>query len=107
MYVNLHNEHFDPHRNFAFLRHVDGELLLIAVNFDNRAVELDINIPADAFNLLGLPQLKNVKATDLLSGIPQLTSLSEGTPSRVNVAAKNAVVLQITYNKTKAHTTKK
>jgi glycosidase len=107
MYVNLQNDHFNPHRNFAFLRHVKGELLLIVANFGNEAVELDINIPIDAFNFLNLPQLKNVKAIDLLTGTPQLTSLVADSPTRVNVEAKNAVVLQITYKKRKADTTKK
>lgn len=107
MYVNLQNVHFNPHRNFAFLRHVKGELLLIVANFGNEAAELDINIPIDAFNFLNLPQLKNVKAIDLLTGTPQLTSLVVDSPTRVNVEAKNAVVLQITYKKRKADTTKK
>lgn len=97
MYVNLQNPSFNPHNNYAFLRHVEGELLLIAVNFSNENHELDINVPHDAFNLLKLPEMRIVKAMDLISETPQMTSLCREKPSRVYVAAKSAVVLQINY----------
>ncbi|MDH6353771.1 glycosidase [Dysgonomonas sp. PH5-45] len=49
MYVNYRNEHFDPSKQFAYLRASEGELLLVVVNFDDKDVRLKINIPAEAY----------------------------------------------------------
>lgn len=49
MYVNYENSAFDSTKQYAFLRFFNGELLLIAVNFQDKDVEITINIPKEAF----------------------------------------------------------
>ena len=61
-YVNYVNPKFNPHRHYAFLRSYDDVTLLIVVNFDQKASEVEINIPQHAFDLLDMPQ-GIVKAT--------------------------------------------
>ena len=62
MYVNQHLQ-----RQYVFLRHDNSDLLLIAVNFDGEPVNINVNIPAHAFDYLQMKEHK-AKASDLLSG---------------------------------------
>ena len=62
MYINQH-----LHRQYVFLRRADSDLLLIAVNFDGEPANINVNIPAHAFDYLQMKEHK-AKATDLLSG---------------------------------------
>jgi glycosidase len=48
MYANYENPPFDPTKQFVYLRAYKNELLLIAINFDDKEVEVTINIPLAA-----------------------------------------------------------
>ena len=61
-------EGFDKQQHFAFIRHIKGETLLVVVNFHDRAQEIHVRIPNDAFVYLGLEEKANANATDLLTG---------------------------------------
>ena len=63
MYVNGQYQ-----RQYAFLRKVGSEVLLVVVNFDDLPTTMDVTIPAHAFDYLKLKERKNVTAVDLLSG---------------------------------------
>lgn len=102
MYVNLDNPGIDPHRQFVFIRHHRDDRLLIAVNFDDKAVTLDVNIPQAAFDMCGLPDTSaadgtygKLTATDLLTGDKMSLTLSPGCPASMRVGARGAVVLAI------------
>ena len=61
-------EGFDKQQHFAFIRHIKGETLLVVVNFHDRAQEIHVRIPNDAFVYLGMEEKANANATDLLTG---------------------------------------
>jgi len=61
MYVNGHLQ-----RQYAFLRRTEGEILLVVANFHNDKVTVGVNIPAHAFDYLGIKE-KKVIAVDLLT----------------------------------------
>lgn len=65
MYVNLRNPDFNPHRQFAFLRYSEDEILLIVVNFDNSPLKIGVIIPDLAFNLANIEE-GEYETTDLL-----------------------------------------
>jgi glycosidase len=67
MYVNPQTWKFNPRHEFAFLRKFEDEVLLVVVNFGADRVNTSVNIPAHAFDFLGLPE-KEVRAIDLLTG---------------------------------------
>lgn len=91
-YVNYENQHFNPKRQFAYFRHTQQEIMLIAVNFDNIDVDIEINIPAHALNHIGL-QPNNYRFLDILSGNIGTIILSPQSPAKVNVKAQNAIIL--------------
>lgn len=56
MYVNPPSDHFDPHRQYAFLRATDEEWILVCVNFDDVPRDIRLRIPSHAFGYLGIPK---------------------------------------------------
>jgi len=67
MYVNPQTWKFNPRHEFAFLRKFEDEVLLVVVNFGADRINTSVNLPAHAFDFLGLPE-KEVRAIDLLTG---------------------------------------
>ena len=67
MYVNPWSDHFDPRKNFAFLRKKEDEALLVVLNFSSEARDLGVCIPGHAFDFLHMPE-EEVSVTELWSG---------------------------------------
>ncbi len=86
MYVNRHLE-----RQYAFLRHAEGELLLVVVNFEDRDVVVDVNIPAHAFEYLDMKEKKLI-ATDLLSKERLAMSLRKDGSVRMDISSRGGRV---------------
>lgn len=99
MYVNLSNPHFDPHRQYAYMRHWGNETILIAVNFADSPVDIEINIPQHAFDFLGIKE-SDYKAEELLSGEKNTVSLSASKPFACHIGANSAVMWKITTTET-------
>jgi len=93
MYVNLQNPRFNPHNNFAFLRHTEDEIILVAVNFGREATSMSINIPDHAFDFVGIPD--NIPARDeLLWGRKVAATLKRGESLRINLEASDAIAIR-------------
>ncbi len=68
MYVNGDNPHFDARKQYAFLRKKDNELLVIIVNFCDRAVDVGVKLPQHAFDLWNIWQQEQYSAKEFLTG---------------------------------------
>lgn len=97
MYVNPQSEHFNPHRQYAFLRHEGDELLLICANFDHTPADVRIRIPQHAFDYLHLPVISQAQATELISGHTTTVTLTPECEIPVHVEADGGVILKISY----------
>ena len=89
MYVNGSLEH-----QYVFLRKAGHDLLLVAVNFDDYAVAIDINIPAHAFDFLKVKE-GVYEATDLLTKDKDTLGLKRDGVVRMTLDARDAVVLKM------------
>ena len=89
MYVNG-----SYHRQYMFLRKSKTSQLLVVANFDDMPVTLDVQIPAHAFEFLGLRE-KAYMATDLLSGQVSPMNLKADQSVSVTVPARYAVVYKL------------
>ena len=89
MYVNGHLE-----RQYAFLRYAEGELLLVVTNFEDRDMVTDVNIPAHAFDYLGIKE-KKVIGTDLLTKEKLAMSLRKDGSVRMEIKARSGRVWKI------------
>ena len=94
MYVNLRQEGFNPHSNFAFLRYKGDDILLIVVNFDAEGKYLNINVPELAFRMAEIEEGERT-ATDLLWGKTQHFSFNSQEPVRLYIGGADALVLPI------------
>jgi hypothetical protein len=89
MYVNPQLE-----RQYVFLRKAGKDLLLVAVNFDDYAVAIDVNIPAHAFDYLKIEE--GVYPTiDLLTKEKEDTELKRDGSIRLTMDARGGYVLKM------------
>ncbi len=94
MYANLRNPQFNPGKQYAFLRRIENDLILVVANFDSKDVEVEINIPQHVFELYGLQETLDVKAEGLLTGYPHHISFATGRPTHMLVPANNGRMLK-------------
>lgn len=100
MYVNLRKPGFNPHRQFAFLRYTDEEILLFVVNFDAMAASVSLNIPDLAFDMAGIAEGK-LSEKDLLWDKEVDFSVKRGMPVSLEVGAYDALILPLQKFNTK------
>ena len=89
MYVNGHLQ-----RQYAFLRKADNDLLLVVVNFEDHDVDVDVNLPAHAFDYLRLKE-STAMAADLLTKEKQSMLLRPDGSVRMNIAARSGRVWKV------------
>jgi glycosidase len=93
MYVNNDNTKFDTHREYAYLRCDDEELLLIVVNFANHEIVTEINIPQHAFDYLHITQ-GLYDTIDMLSEETAKIMLNWSTPVTLKMSANGAAIVR-------------
>ena len=93
MYVNGHLQ-----RQYAFLRKADNDLLLVVVNFADQDVDVDVNLPAHAFDYLKLKAC-TAMATDLLTKEKQSMLLHPDGNVRMNIPARSGRVWKVKCKK--------
>ena len=89
MYVNSQYQ-----RQYVFLRKAGTELLLVAVNFDDVPMTMNVTIPAHAFDYLKMKE-KQCQAVDLLTGTKLKLKLERDTMIPVSMEPRGGVVLKI------------
>ena len=95
MYANYENSNFNSHRQYAFLRKMKKELILVVVNFDESPAEIGIQIPAHAFEFLEIAEKDSIKATDLLTGKKEAISLSPAQQITTQVEGFSGKILKV------------
>ena len=66
----------------------------MAVNFDDQPVSIAVNLPAHAFDFLGIPE-KQYTATDLLGGGKQTLQLKKDGCLALQLEERGSVVLKM------------
>ena len=95
MYANPSSANFNVGKHYAFIRKKGKEMLLVAVNFDNQSVRVNVNIPDHAFQWLNIPE-RIVRMTDLLTDFSTEALLQKGTPVMMELPEHGARVWKIT-----------
>ncbi len=95
-YANQQNDFFNPERQFVYIRQYKDELLLIAVNFDDKDVSVAINIPHEAFDFLKIQSNIKYKCIDLLDGAYKFTGVLHSTQAfRLQLQANNGRIIKL------------
>ena len=94
MYVN-YNQGMNEHRQFAFLRKKDRELIFVIANFDDQPARSWVKIPAHAFDCLDIPVSdKERECKDLLTGKKEKKVLIPDGTLYVELPANSGKVLK-------------
>ena len=93
MYDN--QDTMDTRRQFAYLRHIDGEVTLVVVNFGDENVDTAVRIPQHALDCAGMPAGK-CTCKNLLTDEESWVKLSGDTTIRVHIEAHGATLLRFT-----------
>lgn len=80
-------------RQYAFIRKVSTETLLVVANFSSAEVNTTVNIPSHAFEWLSLEE-KSVKAKDLITGNSLDLALKKDAPLCLTIPSYGALVLK-------------
>lgn len=96
MYANPCSQVFDSNVIYAFLRKSEDALALVAVNFSGEEKSANINIPAHAFEYLGIVECE-ANACDLLSGEEHPITISKSSPVHVTMPPYSGVILKMTF----------
>ena len=88
MYANGHLQ-----RQYAFIRKHGTEAILVIANFADQATTVNVNIPAHAFDYLGLSE-KNAQVTDLLTDAKYRLQLKRDESVQVEVPSNGAAILK-------------
>lgn len=91
MYVNYENQHFNPHRQYAYMRASEREVVLVVVNFDSEKADVGINIPAHAFECLKMSPGQRF-ASELLTGERRRLTLAPDVQLELSVQPHGAVL---------------
>ena len=98
MYVNHQSHQFNPYKQFVFLRKADDEVLLVVANFDQERVQINVTIPAHAFDFLGITE-QEVEMTDLLSGFTKVVDLKRDGQVALDVEANYGRIYKFNIKK--------
>ena len=89
MYVN--QDSLDTNRQYAYLRHHQGEMTLVVVNFDDKCLDTSIRIPQHALDCAQMAQ-GNYECEELFTNCLKTSSLKEDTLFEVHVLPHHATV---------------
>ena len=92
MYVN--HDTLDPQRQYTYLRHYDGEMTLIVVNFGDQEVNTAIRIPQHALDCAQMAPGKHM-AEELYTGDTAQVNLSGDSMFPVHIEANGFVMWKI------------
>ena len=88
MYANGHLQ-----RQYAFIRKHGTEAILVIANFADQATTVNVNIPAHAFDYLGLSE-KNAQVTDLLTDTKSRLHFKRDESVQIEVPSNGAAILK-------------
>lgn len=95
MYVNQGGWQMNEHRQYAFLRKSDKEVVLVVVNFEDIPIRVSVNIPQHAFDFLKMPCMPKCEAKDLLTGKNEKVSFTAEKPTTLDLPARGGKMLRI------------
>lgn len=96
-FANFGNPHFNTHKQFAYFRKYEDELLLCLINFHDKPIDLHTQIPPEAFQYLGISEGESYAAVNLLhpdQAFP-VQLLSSSTPYRIFMPPWEGKILKL------------
>lgn len=97
MPANYENPAFNSIKQFAFVRGIDQEFLIVLVNFSDEEEEVTLITPDDVFNFFGITMHGTCIAVPLLSGKKEQLVFNFYSPLKVKLGANNGEIYKISF----------
>lgn len=94
MYANIDGWKFNQDKQYTFIRKYKKELILIAVNFEDKKVDVEINIPQHAFEYLQIEENPAIEGVDLITGNKRDYSLVSHKETFVSIPKYGAKIIK-------------
>ncbi len=94
MYVNPLSPHFNPHRQYAFLRSDGKDAILVVTNFTDQPLNTAVVLPQHAFDYMELKTRENVTLKDLLTGQTFKSDIRPDSAVRMRIEPQSGVVVK-------------
>lgn len=96
-FANFDNHKFNSHEQFAYIRQYDGELILIVLNFHDKDLDTEINIPFEAFQYLEINEDEKYSCKNLLNEEEKFgtVKLSPSSPFKIKIPAWKGKILKL------------
>lgn len=95
MYVNCNGWQMNEHKQYAFLRKQDNDLIFIVVNFSDLQSLVHVNLPQHAFDYLGIEPQESCSALELLTQTRHEISFTPAHPTMLDLAPYSGKILKI------------
>ena len=96
-YCNYDNPHFVSDWMTAYLRKYENELIMVCINFDNRAHDFRVRIPENAFEVLQIPDNNVSMMKDLLTGEESVCSLTYTCSFQGTIQSHSSKILKFSF----------
>lgn len=99
MPFNYENYEFNSQKQFAFLRGVENELILVVTNFSDQDEDVKVLFPADSFNFFGIENHTECILKPLLNenSSSQIKCTFE-TPFKANIPANSGEIYKFSFS---------
>lgn len=97
VFANFGNPRFNSHEQFAYLRKHENDLLLCIVNFQDKPAEIELIIPAEAFQFLKIKEGEYYNSKNLLNenAVFPIQKLSSENKYKVHIPAWDGKILKL------------
>ncbi len=96
-FANSGQHHFNTHWHYAYFRKYKEEIILCVINFQDTAIEMEVNIPSEAFQYLNIKEDEEYQGINLLEKKEEIPvqTLSSKNYYRVSVPAWNGKIIKL------------
>ncbi|MCR4765413.1 MAG: alpha-amylase family protein [Bacteroidaceae bacterium] len=94
-YANVDGWRYDARRQYSFVRKDNKDLIFIVVNFDDKPVDIAVNLPIHLFEYFQLPEMDAIKAHELLTNKYEVINFSPRHATDLLIPAYSAKLLKI------------
>lgn len=97
VFANFGNPRFNSHEQFAYFRKHENDLLLCIVNFQDKPAEIELIIPAEAFQFLKIKEGEYYNSKNLLNenAVFPIQKLSSENKYKVHIPAWDGKILKL------------
>ena len=98
MYANEKNRFFNNRNQYAFIRYLGKDIVIIVVNFSRSEQKVWVHIPQEAMDKVGIKDNAPARQINLLTGEETISTLTTVWPFKVTLPPCSGQILKFVYD---------